>query len=88
MTDFAIVEAPSVLGLFPRGVEELAGALLEAGLGEGLGARRVGLVAPPAYDGRRDPESGLLNPESLRDYSIALADAVEPLPRPARSRWC
>ena len=79
MTDFAIVEAPSVLGLFPRGVEGLAGALLEAGLGERLGARRVGLVAPPAYDGRRDPESGLLNPESLRDYSIALADAVEPL---------
>ena len=30
MTDFAIVEAPSVLGLFPRGVEGLAGALLEA----------------------------------------------------------
>ncbi len=79
MTDFAIVEAPSVLGLFPRGVEGLAGALLEAGLREGLGARRVGLVAPPAYDRRRDPESGLLNPESLRDYSTALADAVEPL---------
>ena len=79
MTDFAIVEAPSVLGLFPRGVEGLAGALLEAGLGEGLGARRVGLVPPPAYDERRDPESGLLNPESIRDYSIALADALEPL---------
>ena len=79
MTDFAIVEAPSVLGLFPRGVEGMAGALLEAGLAERLGARRAGLVEPPAYDGRRDPESGLLNPESLRDYSIALADAVEPL---------
>ena len=79
MTDFAIVEAPSVLGLFPRGVEGMAGALLEAGLAERLGGRRAGLVEPPAYDGRRDPESGLLNPESLRDYSIALADAVEPL---------
>ena len=79
MTDFAIVEAPSVLGLFPRGVEGMAGALLEAGLAERLGGRRAGLVEPPAYDGRRDPESGLLNPESLRHYSIALADAVERL---------
>jgi arginase len=79
MTDFAIVEAPSVLGLFPRGVEGMARALLEAGLAEPLGARRAGLVEPPAYDRRRDPESGLLNPGSLRDYSISLADAVEPL---------
>jgi hypothetical protein len=39
---FAIVEAPSVLGLFPKGVERLPDALLAAGLAEQLGARRAG----------------------------------------------
>jgi arginase len=73
---FAIVEAPSVLGLFPRGVETLPDALLGAGLAERLGARRAGRVAPPAYDPERDPETLLLNPRGLADYAVALADAV------------
>ena len=29
---YAVIEAPSVLGLFPRGVERLPDALLDAGL--------------------------------------------------------
>jgi arginase len=77
---FAIIEAPSVLGLFPKGVETLPDALLGAGLAERLGgrgaARQAGRVEPPAYDPRRDPETLLLNPQSLVRYSIALADAV------------
>jgi arginase len=76
MARYAIIEAPSVLGLFPRGVEHLAGALLAAGLAEALDARSAGRVSPPPYDPRRDPATGLLNPAALRDYSCTLADAT------------
>jgi arginase len=73
---FAIVEAPSVLGLFPKGVEMLPDALLAAGLAERLGARRSGRVEPPAYDYERDPDTLMLNPRGIADYAVALADAV------------
>jgi arginase len=73
---FALLEAPSVLGLFPGGVERLPHALLGAGLGDGLDARHAGRVEPPPYDSRRDEATGLLNPEALRAYSLALADAT------------
>ena len=74
---FAIIEAPSVLGLFPKGVETLPDALLAKGLGERLEARRAGRVEPPRYDHRREPETMLLNPKGIADYSVALADVVE-----------
>jgi arginase len=74
---YAVVEAPSVLGLFPGGVELLPTALLEAGLATALDARHAGRVIPPPYDPERDPDSGLLNPSALRDYAIALANATE-----------
>jgi arginase len=73
---YAVIEAPSVLGLFPRGVEHLPDALLGAGLAEALDARRAGRVEPPQYEPRRDPASGLLNPTGLRDYARQLADAT------------
>jgi arginase len=79
MTRFAIIEAPSVLGLFPKGVETLPAALLRAGLAERLGARRAGRVEPPAYDDRRDPETKLLNPRGLAEYAVGLADTLGPL---------
>ena len=75
-TSFAILEAPSVLGLFPKGVETLPNALLAAGLAERRGARRAGRVEPPPYEPERDPESLLLHPRGIADYSVALADAV------------
>jgi arginase len=74
---FAIVEAPSHLGLRAPGVERLPDALLAAGLAERLGARRALRLAAPPYDPQIDPETGLLNPSGLRDYSPRLADAVE-----------
>ncbi|KOG29269.1 arginase [Streptomyces resistomycificus] len=72
----AVVEAPSVLGLRPTGVEELPEALLRAGLAVRLGAVRAGRVEPPRYDARRDPDTGILNPAGIAAYSAALADAV------------
>ena len=76
MAAYAIIEAPSVLGLFPGGVERLPEALLDAGLGAGLGARHAGRVTPPSYDARRDTATGLLNPIGLRDYAHRLAAAT------------
>ncbi len=76
---FTIIEAPSVLGLFPKGVETLPDALLGAGLAGRLNARRAGRVEPPPYDDRRDPETLLLNSQGIKDYSIKLANAVTPV---------
>jgi arginase len=76
IANYAVVEAPSHLGLRAEGVETLPDALLAAGLAERLGARRAGRLATPGYDPRVDPETGLLNPGGLHDYSPRLADAV------------
>jgi arginase len=73
----AIVEAPSHLGLRAAGVEAMPGALLAAGLAERLGARGAGRLPVTDYDSRIDPETRMLNPGGLRDYSPRLADAVE-----------
>jgi arginase len=76
MVRYELIEAPSVLGLFPKGVEHLPQALLDAGLAQRLAAARGPRVTPPAYDGRRDADSGLLNAAALAVYARALADEV------------
>ena len=76
MVEYAVIEAPSVLGLFPGGVERLPAALLAVGLADALGARRAGEVTPPPYNPRRDATTGLLNPTELRDYAHLLAAAT------------
>jgi arginase len=76
--NFAIVEAPSGLGLRATGVERLPDALLRAGLADKLGARRAARVAPPPHDALRDEATMLMNPRAIAGYSVALADAVGP----------
>jgi arginase len=76
ITSYAIIQAPSHLGLRAEGVEALPDALLAGGLAERLGARRAGGLTAPAFDPQIDPETGMLNPGGLRDYSPRLADAV------------
>jgi arginase len=75
-SSYAVIEAPSVLGLFPRGVERLPDALFDAGFADTLDARRAGRLEPPPYEPRRDPATGLLNPTGLRDYAHELADTT------------
>jgi arginase len=73
----AVIEAPSILGLRPTGVEHLPESLQRAGLLGRLAARPAGRVEPPAYSDKRDSETGFLNPRGIADYSRRLADSVE-----------
>jgi arginase len=73
----AVLEAPSILGLRPTGVEMMPDALIRAGLLDRLRARHAGRVEPDAaYDTTRDPATLTLNAEGIASYSRALADAV------------
>jgi len=74
---FAIISAPTNLGLRPSGVERLPQALKAAGLLERLHATDAGVVPPLPYNPERDPETQVLNPHAIHDYSIALANKVE-----------
>lgn len=74
---YAILEAPSTLGLATDGVERLPGRLLDLGLAERLQARRAGRLAVPPKDPTPDPETGTLNARAIAQWSPKLADAVE-----------
>ncbi len=76
MPRYAIIEAPSVLGLWPSGLQDAPQALLEMGLGVGLGIEEILRLEPPPYDPRRDPETHMLNPQGLLAYTQTLARAV------------
>jgi arginase len=73
---FAVVQAPSGLGLRAAGVDGLGDAVLGHGLAQALGARIAAVVAPPSASGFRDPASGVLNAPQVAAYALALADAV------------
>ncbi|WP_280156317.1 arginase family protein [Piscinibacter sp. XHJ-5] len=74
--DYHLLEAPSILGLKPSGVELLPQRLLDEGLAQRLAARHAGRVEPLAYSDIRDPRTGTLNAEAIARYAVALADAV------------
>jgi arginase len=72
----ALLDAPAPLGVGPTGVERLGEALRAAGLREALDAEDGSAVAVPPHDPRRDPDTLLLNPLAIRDFSWRLADAL------------
>lgn len=74
---FAIIEAPSILGLKPTGVDQLPGALRQHQLGERLDARVAAILLPPPYDAVRPSDTGTLNASGIAQFSLALAGAVE-----------
>jgi len=77
MNRYAIIEAPSILGLKPTGVDRLPTVLLQHGLADQLRARRAGRVVPTAaYDDERDPQTLMRNAPGIAEYSVRLADAV------------
>src|ERR687897_743921 len=77
MPQFAIIDAPSILGLRPTGVEHLPEALKAAGLLEKLNAKYAGCVRPSLqYSPERDKRTLLLNASPIRSFSLQLAAAV------------
>jgi arginase len=74
---YAVLEAPSTLGLAADGVEGLPDRLLELGLAERILARRAGRLAVPPKDRTPDLETRTLNAKTIAAWSPKLADAVE-----------
>lgn len=74
---YAIIQAPSNLGLQPSGVELLPERLLSHGLAERLQARLAARLPTPPYSPERDPETLTLNAKAIAEWSPKLADAVE-----------
>jgi arginase len=75
-SSYAIVQAPSILGLRPSGVERLGERLLEYGLAKRLDARVDEHVEPLPYSAQRDPQTQTLNADAIAAWSPRLADAV------------
>jgi len=76
--EYAVIDAPSILGLRPTGVELLPKALRTARLLERLNAEYCGIVTPSSpYNYNRDGVTKLLNPIAIKDYSIRLAETVK-----------
>jgi arginase len=77
MPKFAIIDAPSILGLRPTGVEDLPEALKAAGLHEKLGAKYVGRVYTSSpYNPERDSSTLLQNAKAIREFSLVLCRTV------------
>ena len=76
MPRFTIIEAPSILGLRPTGVQCLPEALKAAGLMSELRAEYGGRISPLSYSPARDKLTLLLNPDSIRAFSLQLADTI------------
>ena len=74
---YAVLQAPSTLGLEAGGVEGLGDRLLELGLARDIHARFAGRLAVPPKQAQPDPDIGVLNAESIAAWSPRLADAVE-----------
>src|SRR5688500_8110215 len=73
---YAIIEAPSTLGLATDGVEGLPDKLLEFGLAERISARRAGRLQVPQKNPTPDRDTRTLNAKAIADWSPKLADAV------------
>src|SRR5829696_8604172 len=76
MPQFAIIDAPSILGLSPTGVQYLPEALKAAGLIKKLKAEYAGKVLSLPYNPQRDKSTLLLNPDTIRTFSLQLAEKV------------
>jgi arginase len=74
-----IISAPSILGLRPGGVQDLAKSLLDAGLASRLQVnfpvRRV-YTLNALYSDKRDVQTNCLNPQQIRSFSRALCEEV------------
>jgi arginase len=70
-----VIDAPSVLGLFPRGVETLPDALHARGLMPRVRAVDRTTLTPPPFVAQPDP-TGVNNASALVDFADSLSAAV------------
>lgn len=78
----SILDAPSILGLRPTGVEKLPEALKAAGLIEALNAQYLGRIQPSLpYSFDRDRSTQLLNGKAIRAFSLQLAESLNVIVR-------
>ena len=74
---YTIIDAPSILGLGPTGVEHLPEALKGSGLMKKLNAEYAGCFQPSiSYDPYRDPKTQIMNADAIKAFSLQLADVV------------
>lgn len=74
-----IISAPSILGLKPTGVEDLAENFLASGLAEKVMTPHATIHVPTLnslYSCIRDPETNCLNSKPLRDFSLNLGNVI------------
>lgn len=74
---YSIIDAPSILGLFPQGVEDLSKAILANDLTSKLAADVTNRIPSLAYSDVRDSETGFLNGPAAQAYAYAIATAVK-----------
>jgi arginase len=74
---YAVIEAPSILGLKPTGVDGLPSRLLQNGLADRVSARHAARVEAPPYSFERDLDTLTLNAQAIAAWSPMLADAIE-----------
>jgi arginase len=77
-----LISAPSILGLAPAGVQDLAGSLLDAGLEKRLQHSLPVLHVPTLnhlYSDHRDAGTHCINTKALHDFSIGLNDTIRPV---------
>jgi arginase len=77
MRNVGVIEAPSILGLKPGGVEKLPEALKAQGLLNRIPVVYEEKIIPPSYSRQRDTKTNILNPNAIHDFSVKLADAVQ-----------
>ncbi len=77
MNKISLIQAPLVSENYPSGVSQMAEALCAAGLGEKIHATQTVCLPVPSWKPYRDPETKILNPNEVHDYTILLANAVE-----------
>ncbi len=77
-----VIDAPSILGLKPTGVEKLPEALKAAGLLAALDAQYVGRIQPlDPYSPVRDKSTRLLNGSAIKAFSLQLAKSMAEIVR-------
>lgn len=76
---YAVLAAPSTLGLAADGVEELPEQLLKNGLADRIRACSAGRLTVPSKQTAIESETRVLNAHEIAEWSPTLANAVEEL---------